>query len=125
VDESSPINDNIAIRARTALIQVNCSAWCEVSAEQHAGRLWENEGCCAHHVSVTVDDPAGKQVWDEVPRYCPPTSLVLQMTTNLRGEVESADLPINFQESSLDQAELVAADIARLLTTYRATPGRL
>jgi hypothetical protein len=127
VNESSLNHDQIAIRTGSAVIEISCPAWCEVSADQHASRMWENEGRCVHRAAVGVRDPAGKRAWDlAAPSYHAPFELVLLMTTNPRGrEVESVDLLINGHDMSVEQAELVAATIAGLVATYRATPGRL
>jgi hypothetical protein len=127
VNESSPNDDQIAIRAASAAIEIRCPAWCEVSADQHAARLWENEGRCLHQAAVIVPDPVGKRAWDlATPSYHGVVELVLLMTTNPHGrEVESVDVLINGHDVSLRQAELVAVSINDLVSTYRGTPGRL
>ena len=127
MDESSPTPDTIATRSGSALVEIVCPAWCVVSADDHARRLWENEGRCVHRTAVTVADPRGKRVGDEqrASSFCPQIELVLHMTTNPAGrEVESADVLIDGQESNLEQLGLLADAIARLAALYRATPGR-
>jgi hypothetical protein len=124
VNESSLTPDDVAIRAGSALVEITCPAWCEVSAEEHALRLWENEGRCIHQVLRTVTDPTGKEAWEQAPRYCSAIELALLMITNPAGrEVESADVLINGQESNLDQLVLLAEAITDLAGMYRATPG--
>jgi hypothetical protein len=89
--------------------------WCGVSADENASRLWDNEGRCVHQTVVTVVDPAGKQVADEAPRFCPPIELVLLVTTDPAGrEVESADVLLSGQESNLEQLARLANAIVDL-----------
>jgi hypothetical protein len=107
------------------LLEITCPTWWGVSADQHASRLWDNEGRCVHQTGVTVVDPVGKQVPDETPKFCPPIELVLQVTTDLAGrEVESADVLINGQESNLEQLAQLANVIFDLGEMYRSTLGR-
>jgi hypothetical protein len=94
-----------------------------VSAEEHAGRLWENEGRCVHQLLVRIADPRGKSVAEQETRYCPPIELALYVTTNPLGrEVEPADVLINGQESNLEQLAALADAIDELATLYRGTP---
>jgi hypothetical protein len=125
VDESSPNPDNRAIRTGTASVEITCPTWCGVSADEHASRLWDNEGRCVHRTLITVADPKGKKAWEEAPRYCEPIELVLHVTTDPAGhEVESADVLMNGQESNLEQLTRLANAIVDLGEMYRATPGR-
>jgi hypothetical protein len=125
VDESSPNPDNGLTRTGSAPVEITCPTWCEVSADDHASRLWSNEGRCVHQTVVTVRDPVGKQICDEGTRYCDPIELSLLVTTDPAGrEVESADVLINGQESNLDQLARLANAIVDLGEMYRATPGR-
>jgi hypothetical protein len=125
VDESSPTLENTLIRTGSALIGITCPTWCGVSADEHASRLWDNEGRCVHQTVVTVEDPIGKPICDEGTRYCDPIELSLHVTTDPAGrEVESADVLINGQESNLDQLARLANAIVDLGQMYRATPGR-
>jgi hypothetical protein len=124
VNESSPKPDN-AIRIGSALVEITCPTCCGVSADEHASRLWDNEGRCVHQAVVTVADPVGKQVADEIPRICPPIELVLLVTTDPAGrEAESADVLINGQESNLEQLAQLANAIVELGEMYRTTHGR-
>ena len=125
MNESSPTFENSRIRIGAATVQITCPTWCGVSAEEHASRLWVNEGRCVHQTVVTVADPAGEQAWAETTRYCPPIELILHVTTDPAGrEVESADMLINGQESNLEQLTKLANAIVDLGEMYRATPGR-
>src|SRR4051812_40636034 len=107
------------------MVEITCPAWCELSAEDHADRLWDNEGRCVHQTEVTVADPQGKHGQEEVPRYCEPIELVLLVTTDPAGrEVESADVLLNGQETNLEQLAKLANAVVELGEVYRATPGR-
>ena len=124
MEASSPTPDSDSIRTASVTLEITCPVWCEVSADEHAARLWENEGRCVHRTHVTVVDPAGKRRWEDPPRFCSSIDLSLAMTTNPVGrEVESADVLINGHESNIEQLLLVAAAIADLATLYRETPG--
>ena len=123
--DADHLADHAAIRTGSALVEITCPDWCQVRAEDHASGLWANEGRCVHEILLAVADPAGKQGWDQPPQYFSPIELALQMTTNPAGrEVQSADVLINGQESSLDQVLLLAQAITDLAAMYRATPGR-
>jgi hypothetical protein len=125
VNESSLTPDDIAIRTESTLVEISCPDWCQIPAEDHASRLWANEGRCVHQVVLTVADPTGKRAWEGAPKYCALIELALLMTTNPVGrEVESADVLVNGQESTLDQLVLLAQAITDLAGMYRATPGR-
>jgi hypothetical protein len=52
MDESSP--DDTLTRTEAALIKITCPVWCEVSAEEHALRLWANEGRCVHRAVILL-----------------------------------------------------------------------
>lgn len=118
MDESSP--DDTLTRTEAALIEITCPVWCEISADEHALRLWTNEGRCVHRAVVLVADPRGKQGPDQAPRVCDPIELVLHVTTNPAGrEVESPDVLINGEESNLDQLRAFAEAIVRLGEMYR------
>ena len=125
VNESSTNRDNRSIRTGSALVEITCPTWCGISADEHASRLWANEGRCIHQTVVTVADPIGKRVTDEAPRFCGPIELVLLVTTDPAGrEVESADVLINGQESNLEQLAHLSNAIVDLGETYRTTLGR-
>jgi hypothetical protein len=118
VDESSP--DNRLTRTEAALIEITCPAWCEVSAEEHALRLWANEGRCVHRTVILVADPTGKRGLDHTPRFCEPIELVLHVTTNPAGrEVESPDVLTNGEESNLDQLRALAEAVVEVGEKYR------
>jgi hypothetical protein len=98
--------------------------WCEVSPEERASRLYDNEGRCVHLTSVSVIDPVGKRVWGEAPRFCASFELALRTTTNPAGrEIETADVLVNGEESNLGQLQLLAAAISELADPYYATTG--
>ncbi len=123
MDESSP--DDSLTRTEAALIEITCPVWCDVSAEEHALRLWPNEGRCVHSAVVLVEDPTGKRGPDQPPRLCEPIELVLHVTTDPAGrEVESPDVLINGEESNLDQLRALAKAVVEVGEMYRATPGR-
>ena len=123
MNPSSPGDDSYATRTATVSIEITCPAWCEISADEHAARLWQNEGRCVHRTLVTVKDPAGKRGWEDAPRYCTPIELTLLMTTNPAGrEVESADVLVNGLESNLEQLLRLSGAISNLATLYRETP---
>jgi hypothetical protein len=124
VDESSPTPDN-GTRIGSVMLEIICPTWCGISADEHASRLWDNEGRCVHQTVVTVDDPVGKQVAGETPRFCEPIELLLLMTTDPAGrEVESADVLINGRESNLEQLAQLGKAIVDLGEKYRSTPCR-
>jgi hypothetical protein len=124
VKPSSPRPSPNATRTASAAVAITCPEWCQIGADEHASRLWANEGRCVHQTFLSVGDPAGKRGWGLPPRFCAPIELTLSMTTNPGGrEVESADVLINGQESNLEQLVLLAAAIADLATLYRQTPG--
>ncbi|HEX5086365.1 MAG TPA: hypothetical protein VFV89_01060 [Nocardioides sp.] len=107
------------------MVEITCPTWCQLTADEHASRLWDNEGRCVHQTQVTVADPTGKQGQDEEPRYCEPIELVLLVTTDPAGrEVESADVLLNGHESNLEQLARLANAIVDMGELYRATPGR-
>jgi len=125
VNESSTNRDNRPIRTGSALVEITCPTWCGISADEHASRLWANEGRCIHQTVVTVDDPIGKRVTDEAPRFCEPIELVLFVTTDPAGrEVETADVLINGKESNLEQLAQLCNSIVDVGEMYRTTPGR-
>ena len=125
MNESSPSPDIIGMRTRSTLIEITCPSWCRISIDEHALRLWNNEGRCVHEKLVTVADPRGKLRWGEATAYNAPIELVLHLTTDPAGrEVESADVLINGQETNLEQLARLAAAIVDLGALYRATPGR-
>ena len=125
MDASSPTPKQAATRTGSALVEITCPTWCEVSTEEHACRLWENEGRCVHQVLVSIADPRGKTVADHETRYCPAIEVALYMTTNPLGrEVEPADVLINGQESNLEQLAALADAVDELASLYRGTPGR-
>ena len=118
MDESSP--DNTQTRTEAALIEITCPVWCQLSADEHALRLWPNEGRCVHRAVVLVADPTGKQGPDQTPRFCEPIELVLHVTTNPAGrEVESPDVLINGEESNLDQLRALAEAVVEVGEMYR------
>ena len=122
---SSPTPDPDAIRTATVALEITCPVWCEISPDEHASRLWANEGSCVHQTSLTVVDPVGKRGWEQSPRFCSPIELTLCVTANPLGrEVESADVLINGQESNIEQLLLVARAIVDLDALYRKTTGR-
>ena len=125
MERSSPTVEHAATRSASATVEITCPSWCEVTAGNHAARLWANEGRCVHEVSMTVPDPVGKLASDGPPRFCVPIELTLRMTTSPAGrEVESADVMINGQESNIEQQERLASAIADLVKLYRGSPGR-
>ena len=124
MDRSSLTPKPDTTRTASVPIEINCPAWCEVSPEQHAARLYDNEGRCIHQTAVSVVDPAGKRAWDEAPRFCAPFELTLRTTTNPAGrEVESADALVNGTESNLEQLRLLAVAISELADLYYGTTG--
>lgn len=126
VTPSSLTPDPPATRTATVPLEITCPAWCEISAEQHAARLWANEGRCVHQASAIVADPAGKRTTDQPPRYCAPIELTLYMTTNPSGrEVEPPDALIDGKESTIEQLDDLATAITNLATLHRQTPGTL
>jgi hypothetical protein len=124
VDESSP--DTAPTRTEAALIEITCPDWCVLTADDHASRLWANEGRCVHRAVVTVADPTGKQGPDQAPSFCEPIELILHLTTNPAGrEVESPDVLINGEESNLDQLRSLAEAIVEAgCTARRCQDGR-
>ena len=119
---SSPTPDPDATRTASVAIEITCPTWCEISADEHAARLWENEGRCVHQTHVVTRDPAGKRIWEQPPRFCPPIELTLVTTTTPVGrEVESADVLINGHEANIEQLLLLATAIADLAALYRET----
>jgi hypothetical protein len=119
VDESSP--DDSLTRTEAALIEITYPSWCEVSAEEHALRLWANEGRCVHRAVVLVADPTLKRGPDQTPKFCEPIELVLHVTTNPAGrEVESPDVLINGEESNLDQLRALAEAVVEVGEMYRS-----
>ena len=107
------------------MVEITCPTWCELSAEEHAARLWDNEGRCIHQTVVTVADPSSMQRQEEAARCCEPIELVLLVTTDPAGRVvESADVLLNGQESNLEQLAMLATAIVDLGKMYRATLSR-
>jgi hypothetical protein len=107
------------------MVEIACPAWCELSTDEHASRLWDNEGRCVHQTVVTVADPESKQWQEEAAKCCEPIELVLLVSTDPAGRVvESADVLLNGQESNLEQLALLANAIVDLGEMYRTTPGR-
>ena len=118
MDESSP--DNRSTRTEAAFVEITCSAWCEVSAEEHALRLWANEGRCVHRAVILVADPTGKRGPDQMPRFCESIELVLHVTTSPTGrELEPPDVLINGEESNLDQLRALAKAVVEVGEMYR------
>jgi len=123
VNTSSMTPDPDAIRTASVTIRIVCPTWCEVSPDEHAAHLWENDGRCVHQCFVSVGDAVGKRVWEQPPRFCGPIALTLRMTTNPAGrEVESADVLINAHESNVEQLLLLSAAITDLTRLYSRTP---
>lgn len=113
-----------ATRKASVAVEITCPVWCEVSPDEHATRLWANEGRCVHQTSVSVADPVGKRGSEEASQFCPPVELTLCVTANPSGrEVESADVLLNGQESNLEQLLLVVRAIVDLDLLYRTTAG--
>jgi hypothetical protein len=126
VTPSSPTPDPPTTRTATVPLQITCPAWCEITAEQHAARLWANDGRCVHQATAIVTDPTGKRTWAQPPRCCAPIELILHVTTNPAGrEVESPDMLIDGKESTIEQLEDLATAITHLATLHRRTPGTL
>lgn len=125
MERSSPSVEGPATRSASAIVEITCPTWCEVSASDHAARLWANEGRCVHEVSMAVPDPVGKRDSGGPLRFCVPIELTLRMTTSPAGrEVESADVMINGQESNIGQQESLASAIIDLVRLYRGSAAR-
>ena len=124
MNESSTNRDNRPIRTGSALVEITCPAWCGISADEHASRLWPNEGRCIHQTVVTVADPIGKRVTDEAPRFCEPIELVLLVTTDPPVERSS---PRTCSSTARSRTSINSAALQghrRVGEMYRTTPGR-
>lgn len=122
MNASSPIPDPHTTRTVAVTVNITCPAWCEISAEDHAAALWDNEGRCVHQLSTQIRDPVGKRVWDEDPRFCAPFELRLDLTTNPAGhQVESPDIFLNDHLSNLDQLVRLGDAIKSMAAIYEST----
>ena len=108
-------------RTASVPIEINCPAWCEVSPEEHAARLYENEGRCIHQTAVVRGRPRRQTRLGRAPRSARRSSSHWPDNNPAGREVESADVLMNGTESNLEQLLLLATAIADLAALYRET----